>query len=128
MHSGLLSVLSKLCAQSRQCCELLAYIHSEHDDGARKPSDETLTKCLTEALSLSAQGHVYLIVDALDEFPTNFGMPTPREEVLDLVNDLVDLYLPNLHICVTSLPEIDIQTTLEPLTSHRVSLLIKLDK
>jgi hypothetical protein len=121
-RSLLLSVLSQLCAQSRQCCELLAHIHSEHDDGSRKPSDETLTKCLTESLSLPAQGHVYLIVDALDECPTNSGMPTPREEVLDLVKDLVDLYLPNLHICVTSRPEIDIQATLEPLTSLRVSL------
>ena len=49
-------------------------------------------------------------------------MPTPREEVLDLVKGLVDLHLPNLHICVTSRPEIDIQTILEPLTSLRVSL------
>ena len=35
---------------------------------------------------------------------------------------LVDLCLPNLHICVTSRPEIDIRNVLEPLTSRRVSL------
>ena len=35
---------------------------------------------------------------------------------------LVELFLPNLHICVTSRPEIDIRTALEPLTSLRVSL------
>jgi hypothetical protein len=118
----LLSILSQLCAQSSLCCDIIASIYSEHDNGTRKPSDETLTKCLTEALSLPTQGHVYLIVDALDECPTNSGMPAPREEVLDLVKDLVGLHLPNLHICVTSRPEIDIQTTLEPLTSLRVSL------
>ena len=73
-------------------------------------------------LSLPIQGPIYLIVDALDEFPNNSGMPTQREEVLDLVRNLVSLRLPNLHLCVTSRPEIDIQTTLEPLTSLRVSL------
>jgi len=49
-------------------------------------------------------------------------MPTSREEVLDLIQDLVDLHLPNLHICVTSRPEIDIQSALEPLTSLCISL------
>jgi hypothetical protein len=73
-------------------------------------------------LSLPSQDPVYLIVDGLDECPNNTGLPTAREEVLVLVKDLVDLHLPNLHVCVTSRPEIDIQTTFEPLTSLRVSL------
>ena len=119
---NLLSILSQLCAQSAPYCDILARVYSEHDDGTRKPSDGGLTKCLIEVLSLSAQCPVFLIVDALDECPTNSGMPTPREEVLDLVKDLIDLHLPNLHICVTSRPEIDIQNVLEPLRSLRVSL------
>ena len=73
-------------------------------------------------LSLPAQGPVYLIIDALDECPNNFGMPTSREDVLDLVNGLVNMRLPNLHICVTSRPEFDIQTAFKPLTSLCVSL------
>jgi hypothetical protein len=118
----LLSILLQLFSQSELCCDLLAHIHKAHDDGTRKPSDGTLTKCLTEAISHTSQGPVYLIVDALDECPNNSGMPTAREEVLALVKDLVCLHLPNLHICVTSRPEIDMQATLEPLTSLRVSL------
>jgi len=118
----LLSILSQLCGQSDPCCDMLARIYSAHDNGTRGPSDATLTKCLTETLLHTAQGPVYIIVDALDECPNNSGMPTPREEVLDLVKDLVELRLPNLRVCVTSRPEIDIQTTLEPLTSLRVSL------
>jgi hypothetical protein len=93
-----------------------------HDEGARKPSDETLIKCLTKMVSLPVQGPIYLIIDALDECPNDSGLLTAREEVLDLIDNLVGLHLPNLHICVTSRPEIDIQTTLEPLTSLRVSL------
>jgi hypothetical protein len=81
-----------------------------------------LAQSLKEMLSLPTQGPVYLIVDALDECPNDSGMPTSREEVLDLVQDLVGLYLPNLHICVTSRPEIDIRTTLDPLTTHSISL------
>jgi len=42
--------------------------------------------------------------------------------VLQLLNELVKLSLPDLHICVTSRPEIDIRNVLEPLTSRRVSL------
>ena len=117
-----LSIISQLCAQSNLCCDSLSCIYLEHDKGSRKPSDETLTKCLMEMVSLPVQGPIYIIVDALDECPNNSGMPTPREEVLDLVEDLVGLRVPNLHICVTSRPEIDIQTILDPLTSLRVSL------
>ena len=118
----LLSILSQLCAQSDLCCDMLARSYSAHDNGTQNPSDRTLTKCLTEALSLLAQSPIYLIVDGVDECPNNSGMPTPREEVLELVKDLVGMNIPNLHICVTSRPEIDIQTILEPLTSLRVSL------
>jgi hypothetical protein len=101
---------------------MLSRIYLAHDKGAQKPSDKTLTKCLTEMLLLPFEGPMYLILDALDECPNNSGLPTAREEVLDLINNLVGLRLPNLHICVTSRPEIDIQTALEPLTSLRVSL------
>ena len=117
-----LSVISQLCAQSKLCCDILSRIYLAHDEGARAPSDETLTKCLTEMVSLPVQGPIYIILDALDECPNNSGLPTAREEVLDLVNDLVTLCPQKLHVCVTSRPEIDIQTILEPLTSLRVSL------
>ena len=117
-----LSIISQLSAQSNLCCDILSRVYLAHDKGARNPSDETLTKCLAEMVSLPVQGPIYLILDALDECPNNSGLPTPREEVLDLVNDLVTLSLPKLHICVTSRPEIDIQTVLEPLTSLCVSL------
>jgi hypothetical protein len=73
-------------------------------------------------LRLPQQPTTYIIVDALDECPNISGFPTAREEVLDFLEELVCLNLPNLRICVTSRPEIDIRTILEPLTSHHVSL------
>ena len=117
-----LSIISQLCAQSNLCCDMLSRLYLDHDKGAWKPSDETLTKCLTEMVSLPDQGPIYIIVDALNECLNNSGMPTAREEVLNLVEDLVGLRVPNLHICIMSRLEIDIQTILEPLTSLRMSL------
>jgi hypothetical protein len=118
----LLSFLIQLSAQSDIYCDILSNLHSSHRDGTATPSDATLTKCLKQMLSLPSQRPIYLVMDALDECPKNTGLPSSREQVLELVKDLVDLRLPNLHICVTSRPEIDIRARLEPLTSLRVSL------
>ena len=73
-------------------------------------------------LSIPDQRQIYLIIDALDECPDSSGIPSPRERVLQLLKELVELNLSNLHICVTSRPEIDIREVLDPLTSSTVSL------
>ena len=73
-------------------------------------------------ISSLAQHPTYIILDALDECPNTPGFPAPRGQVLGLVKDLVDLHLPNLHICITSRPEVDIRTALEPLTFCHLSL------
>ena len=117
-----LSIISQLCAQSNPCCNTLSRIYMAHNKGTRKPSDETLTSCLTEMVSFPVQRSIFLIVDALDECPNNSGLPTAREEVLELFKNLIGLRIPNLHICITSRPEIEIQSVLEPLTSLRMSL------
>ena len=49
-------------------------------------------------------------------------MPSARDNVLAVVEKLVKLNLPNLHLCITSRPEIDIRASLEPLTTNRMSL------
>ncbi|KAH9969702.1 hypothetical protein BC827DRAFT_1262912 [Russula dissimulans] len=121
-HNLLLSILSQLSAQSNLCFDTVSRIYTKHGESTRKPSDAALINCLKETLSHPSQQPFYLIVDALDECPNNSGMPSRREQVLDLIKHLVELSLPNLHICATSRPEIDIKDTLEPLTSLRVSL------
>ena len=45
------------------------------------------------------------------------GTPSARDEILDLVEDLVMSNHSNLFLCITSRPEQDIQTVLNPLTS-----------
>jgi hypothetical protein len=118
----LLSLLSQLSARSDLCCYLLHRIYMAHDNGAHKPTDDVLVQHLKEALTLSNDRPTYIIMDALDECPNTFGMPSPREVVLDFIKEIVELSLPNLHICMTSRPEIDIRTVIESLTTRRVSL------
>jgi len=73
-------------------------------------------------LSLPDQGPVYIIMDALDECPNTPGLLSPREEVLELVKELVSSRFPNLRLCVTSRAEVDIRAVLLPLVSFRVVL------
>ena len=117
-----LSLLNQLSACLGSRCDILSELYSAHDEGKNQPSDGTLSSCLKNMLTLPDQRPTYLIIDALDESPNTSGIPSPRETVLQLLKELVDLSLPNLHICVTSRPEIDIRNVLEPLTSRRVSL------
>ena len=116
------SLLVQLCAQSDPFCDILSRLYSSHDHGARQPNNDSLMQCLKEMLRLPEQGTVYITMDALDECPNKPGMPSPREEVLKVIEELVGLRLPNLRLCITSRPEADIRNALEPLTSHPVSL------
>ena len=116
------SLLTQLSACSGPRCDILSDLYLTHDKGKNQPADTILAECLKEMLTLPGQSPIYLIVDALDESPNTFGIPSPRETVLQLLRELVELSLPNLHICVTSRPEIDIRNVLGPLTSRQVSL------
>ena len=116
------SLLTQLSAPSATRCDIVSNLYSAHDQGKNQPGDSDLVKCLKEILTLPDRRPTYLIIDALDESPNSPGIPSPREKVLHLMKELVDLCLPTLHICVTSRPEINIRNVLEPLTSRRVSL------
>ena len=120
---GLLSsLISQLSAESDSCFKVLSQLYSDNTRGIRKPDMDALKKCMTDMLSLPGQSPIYIIIDALDECPNFSGTPSAREEVLDLIEELVDLKLSNVHLCVASRPEIDIRMVLEPLTSLQISL------
>ena len=120
---GLLSsLIVQLCAKSDLCYNILSGLYSKHDVGLLLPDDDSLTQCLNEILGLPGQPPIYIIIDALDECPDTSGPPSPRELVLNLIEDLVKLHLPNLRICITSRPEADIEEVLGPVASSSVSL------
>ena len=120
------NLLSSLLVQLSTCsdafCDVLSRYYVAHDNGARQASDTDMTQCLKEMLSLPYQGPVYLIIDALDECPDTSSVPSAREQVLDLVRELVNLQLPGLHVCVTSRSEVDIADALGSLASQIVAM------
>jgi hypothetical protein len=122
LHDLIPSLLTQLSARSSLRCDILSELYSAHDSGKKQPSDGVLTKTLKDMLTLPDERPIYLVMDALDESPNTSGIPSARERVLQLLKELVNLRLPNLHICVTSRPEIDIRDVIVPLTSLRVSL------
>ncbi len=120
---GLLSsFLVQLCHQSDSYCRILSKFHSDHVKESRSPSDDALVGCLKDLIKLPRQAPVYLIVDALDECPESSAVLSPRAEVLNFIEELVESQIPNLRICVTSRPEIDIRVVLDPLIFRSVSL------
>ncbi len=120
---GLLSSLvSQLSAESDSCYNILSQLYSDNTNGRLKPDIESLKECMKDMLNLPRQGPIYIIVDALDECPNLSGTPSAREEVLELIGELVDLKLPNVNLCVASRPEMDIRLVLEPLTTLKISL------
>ena len=121
-HDLLLSLVSQLSTRSRSYCDILHRVYEAHEKGARQPSDDTLKECLKDMLRLPEQGPVFIILDALDECPDSSGFPSPRDEVLQFVKELVVLRLPEVHICATSRPEVDIRAVLEPLAFYSISL------
>jgi len=118
----LLSLVYQFSTFSGPCCDILHRLYSGHKSGDRQPSDDALKGCLKDMLRLSGQGQIFIILDALDESPDSPGIPSPRNEVLQLVKELVNLRLQELHICATSRPEVDIRAVLEPLAFRSVSL------
>ena len=122
---GLLSSLVfQLAAESDPCYQILSRLYSDHAGGTREPSEDALSQCLVEMLKLSGQPAMYIIIDALDECPniSESEIPPTREPVLEFLENLVELKIPNVHICVSSRPEIDIRNTLEPLEPLHMSL------
>ena len=120
---GLLSsLILQLSAESDSSYNVLFQFFLDNGRGIRMPDIDALKKCIKDMLRLPGQGSIYIIVDALDECSNLLGKSSARVEVQELIEELVDLKLPNVHLCVASRSEIDIQTVLEPLTSLKICL------
>ncbi len=116
------SLLVQFCAQSELCCDILSNIYSTHGRGSRKPSNETMTRCLLDMLKHLVQEPAYIVVDALDECPGTPGLPSPRATLLRLLRELINLQWSNLHVCILSHLDREVEFVLYPLASRRVCL------
>ena len=120
---GLLSsLLTQLCTRSHHGYDTLSNLYKAHENGLRQPSEAELIRCLNNVITSPGYGRVYIIVDAVDESSNKSGIPSPREKVLQLMEEIVGLRHRDIRVCVTSRPEVDIEVVLGPLASHAVSL------
>ena len=119
---GLLSSLVlQLSVQSDSSSRILSKLYSDVGP-VLTPTVNALKTCIKDMLSQPGQGPIYIIVDGLDECPNPPGTRSARGEVQELIKELVDLQLPNLHLCVASRPEMDIRKALESLDVLQLSL------
>ncbi|KAN0138147.1 hypothetical protein V8E53_004036 [Lactarius tabidus] len=119
------SLLDQLSEQSDQFRDVLRVLYLEHEDGSKQPHDDTLVRCLKDMLTIAGSAPVYLVMDALDECPNTSDDRSPwspRGKVLSLVKELVGLRLPNLRLCITSRPELDIRIIIQHLATQKISL------
>jgi hypothetical protein len=120
---GLLSsLLLQLSAESNAYYGVLSRLYVDNAGGMTMPTHSALLTCLKDMLSLPMHAPIFIIVDALDECPNFSERPSAREEVLELIEEIVRLRLHGLHLCVASRPEIDIRMVLGPLTDLQISL------
>ena len=120
LRALLSSLLFQLSDQSDRFFDALLSLYSAHKRGSEQPTHDSLARCLKDTLMGMGQVPIYLVIDALDECPNDLGIPSLREEVLELVKGLVELRHPTLRLCITSRPEFDICTTLEPLATQQL--------
>jgi len=116
------SLLVQLCEYSDTYFAILSDFYSSNKRRRRNPSDDGLIGCLKAILKHPGQAPVFVIIDGLDECPNTSGMPSAREKVLMFVENLVNLGLRDLHICITSRPEADITNILNPLHFRTIIL------
>ena len=120
---GLLSsLLFQLCQQSSAFFDVMYAQYMTHANGCREPSEGVLMECLKDMLKIPGQAPLYIVVDALDECPSYYGYPSPRAEVLKIMQELIHFRNPHVHICITSRLEVDIIGALESLADHNLSL------
>ena len=122
LRNLLSSLLYQLYDQSDSYLNIFSDFYSAHRRGSQYPSDAALTQCLKDMLNCPGQSPIYLLVDGVDGCPRASGRLSPRKDVLMLIEELVGLHLPNLHVCISSRNEVDIKTIIHPLAFHSISL------
>ena len=116
------SLLVQLGEQSDAYSAKLSSFYEAHRRGSQHAGDNELLGCLKDMFNHPEQAAIYIIIDALDECPKTADLSHPREKVLNVIKELVDLKISNLRICVTSRREADIASILGPLAFRTVSL------
>jgi NACHT domain/Fungal N-terminal domain of STAND proteins len=107
------SLISQLCARRLVVPKEVESLYQQCDNGKREPGMQSLIE--TMILLFSSSDRMFLIIDALDEC-------LDREEMCDILHQLVDRSSESLSLFVTSRKEHDINTALEETVHVEISI------
>lgn len=109
------SIVVQLYHQHSETHQDLELLFKSHQDGAKEPVIEQLTKTLQTMLSRVTEATI--VLDALDE-------PTTRPELFTWIHDFCHSNVTKLHVIVTARLEADIDSALRVWTTEkqRISL------
>ena len=121
--SVLRSIIAQLLTQYPETSETLVNMYNQmyKHPANRAAPDAMLLLALQKTIRLLSE--CYIVLDALDE-------ARPREDVLDLIQQILNWKIPRLHLLVTSRREMGIESTLSPLvtsTMEMQKLLVNID-
>ena len=120
-------IVEMLCSLIKQiCCRRPDTPHSvesltEYKEKGHRPYRKTLEKTLLD--TIQGFSRVYIVLDALDECPSENG---EREKLLDGLSRILNEGSQNLHLLCTSRRIADIDTALEPVASSHSNIKIDL--
>ncbi|KAK2781391.1 hypothetical protein FQN53_000582 [Emmonsiellopsis sp. PD_33] len=110
------SLLKQLSAQAPETPQVLIDLYSRHNNGQQSPSIKDLMQTLREVINDA--GQTYIIVDALDECDE-------WEKLLEVIEQVYQWNIGNLHLLVTSRREKIIEDTFHGFVESQVCLQTK---
>lgn len=114
------SLLRQLCAGEMQLPQEAQIMYDRYKETGLRPTVEELNLALLSLIDRLGK-EVYIIMDALDEFPEK-SQDSNRQELLDYIKHMVEHPSQQLHILVTSRNEPDIRATLSDLAGKDISI------
>lgn len=114
------SLIRQLCAGETELPEEVHKLYDRYKPTGHTPTVEELTSTLFAVIRYLKK-EIYIIMDALDEYPEN-SENSKREELLSQIERMVEHGPQNLHILATSRNEADIRATLGGLAGRGISI------
>lgn len=116
------SLIKQLCASELELPRVVQTLHTQYKTFGQQPSIEELRSAFYSVIG-GLNKEIYIIMDALDEYPENPEPPkSKRRELLDQIKRMVEHGCESLHILATSRNEHDIHDTLERPAAGGISI------
>jgi hypothetical protein len=114
------SLIRQLCANEPEFPQAVQTMYTQNETLGHGPTVNELTSVLFSIID-SMRTEVYIIMDALDEYPEN-STKSKRQELLDQIKQMVEHGSENLHLLATSRRVYDIEATLGKLATAEICI------